>query len=334
LIFDDGQWKRNAFSIVHYQPSIISYPLSIIHYSLGGLLPRQCQSGAVAIGNFDGVHLGHQALLAETVRQAKLCAGPALAVTFAPHPLQLLRPESFQTELTSVSDRVELLHRHGADHVVVLETTWDLLRLSARDFFEQIIGDRLRARAIVEGLNFAFGRNREGTVATLQLLGQEKNVAVVLVPPLALDQKPVSSSRVRNELLAGDVVMARRLLGRPFRLTGSVASGQKRGQTLGFPTANLEEVATLIPRDGVYAGRVCYADKTWPAAVNVGPNPTFGEQTRKIEAHLIGFKGDLYGQTLAIDFIEKLRDTRAFAGVQELKQQLQDDLERTSRIVQ
>jgi riboflavin kinase / FMN adenylyltransferase len=308
--------------------------MAMVPLSLGGLLPRQCQDGAVAIGNFDGVHLGHQSLLAETVRQAKLCAGPAVAVTFSPHPLQLLRPESFQPELTTLAERVELLHHYGAQQVVVLQTTPDLLRLSPRQFFEQIVCERLRARAVVEGVNFCFGRNREGTAATLQALGKEKNVAVVLVPPLELAGQPVSSSRVRNKLLAGDAAMARQLLSRPFRLTGVVKPGQKRGQTLGFPTANLEEVATLIPGDGVYAGRVQHEGKTWPTAVNVGPNPTFGEDARKIEAHLIGFQGDLYGQTLALDFIEKLRDTRPFANVQELKQQLQNDLARTRQIAE
>ena len=131
-------------------------------------------------------------------------------------------------------------------------------------------------------------------------------MAVVLVPPLEVDRQPVSSSRVRNELLAGNVAMARTLLGRAFRLTGMVKTGQKPGQTLGFPMANLEEIATPIPGNGVYAGQVHHAGKIWPTAVNVGPNPTFGEDVRKVEAHLIGFHGDLYGQILALDLVEKL----------------------------
>jgi riboflavin kinase/FMN adenylyltransferase len=313
--------------------------MATVPLSLGGSLPRPCQDGAVAIGNFDGVHLGHQALLAETIRQARHCSGPAVVVTFSPHPLQLLRPESFLPELTTLTERVELLHRSGADHVVVLQTTTALLRLLAREFFEQIVGDTLRARAVVEGFNFGFGRNREGTVATLQALGKEKGVAVVLVPALELASAgsaaiPVSSSRVRDELLAGNVAAAQVLLGRPFRLTGVVKTGQKRGQSLGFPTANLEEVATLVPGDGVYAAIAYLRGKNWHAAVNIGPNPTFSEHARKIEAHLIGFSGDLYGQTLAIDFVERLRDTRPFAGVEELKKQLQIDLESTRRILE
>jgi riboflavin kinase/FMN adenylyltransferase len=226
--------------------------------------------------------------------------------------------------------------------VVVLQTTPALLHLSAREFFDQIICDRLRARAIVEGYNFGFGRGREGTVAALQIMGKERNVAVVLVPRVEMSSAagltdnariPVSSSRIRNELLTGKVALASTLLGRPFRLTGVVKAGQKRGQTLGFPTANLEEVATLVPGDGVYAATVDHQGKTWPAAVNIGPNPTFGEAARKIEAHLIGFTGDLYGQTLSLDFIERVRDTRPFAGVPELKKQLVNDVARTLQIV-
>ena len=156
-------------------------------------------------------------------------------------------------------------------------------------------------------------------------------MAVVLVPAMELASAggAVSSSRVRDELLAGNVGAAMTLLGRPFRLTGVVQAGQKRGQAIGFPTANLGQIATLVPGNGVYAARAFSGSQSWPAAVNVGPNPTFGEDARKIEAHLIGFAGDLYGQTLAVDFLEKLRDTRPFSGVEELKKQLLIDVERT-----
>ena len=288
----------------------------------------------MTIGNFDGVHLGHQALLSEVQRQSRSARGPAVAVTFSQHPLSILRPEAFQPELTTLQQRVELLAEHGADHVIVLETSRDLLNLSARAFFEQIIRDRLRARTIVEGFNFGFGHNREGSIETLQSLGREVGVNIVLVPAFLMDGKPVSSSRVRNELLAGRVAVARAMLGRCFRLSGVVKPGQKRGQTIGFPTANLADVATLVPGDGVYAATVLHEGKAWPAAVNIGANPTFGEQTRKIEAHLIGFHGDLYGEQLDVDFVERLRDTRPFAGVEELTTQLQNDVGRVKQMVQ
>ena len=198
--------------------------------------------------------------------------------------------------------------------------------LSPRQFFEQIIGDTLKARAIIEGSNFGFGKNRAGTVETLQSLGRERNIGVVLVPGLQLKGQPVSSSRVRNKVLAGNVALAREMLGRFFRLVGTVKPGQKRGQTLGFPTANLTDISTLVPGDGVYAVRVPLVDKIWPGAAHIGPNSTFGEDARKIEVHLIGFHGDLYDQVLTVDFVERLRDTRPFPSVDELKAQLKDDM--------
>ncbi len=307
--------------------------MSITTLPLGGSAGRSCQGGAVTIGNFDGVHRGHQALLAEAARQAKLLTGPAVAVTFAPHPLQLLRPENFLPLLTTLDDRVALLQQYGADHVVVLETTQALLHLTPEQFFAQIIGNALGARAIVEGANFGFGKDKAGSVATLQALGRARNIGVFAVPALQLHDQPVSSSRVRNELLLGHVAVARAMLGRPFRMVGTVKPGQKRGQTLGFPTANLADVATLVPGDGVYAVRVSLEKQTWPGAANIGPNPTFGEKAHKVEVHLIGFQGDLYDRTLTVDFVERLRDTRPFAGVEELKAQLEADVARAKEIV-
>jgi riboflavin kinase/FMN adenylyltransferase len=285
------------------------------------------------LGNFDGVHRGHQALLAEAGRQARGLGGPSVAVTFDPHPLQLLRPESFQPLLTTIDDRAALVQGCGVDHVLILHTTPELLRLDARAFFDRIVRDRFHARGMVEGYNFAFGHNREGTLDVLRQLCDEAGVRLALLAPQLVGDRPVSSSRVRNELLAGNAAAVRELLARPYRLTGVVAPGQHRGATLGFPTANLIDVPTLVPGNGVYAVRATYAGQSWPAAANVGPNPTFGEDARKIEVHLIGFTGDLYGQPLAVEFIEKIRDTRPFASVEELIAQVRADIERAKQIV-
>jgi riboflavin kinase/FMN adenylyltransferase len=300
--------------------------MATFRYALGDSIPPQCQGGAIAIGNFDGVHRGHQALIAETVRQARSIGGPAVAVTFDPHPTQILRPEAFQPLLTPPLPRAMLLRDYGIDHVLILQTTPTLLQLSARDFFELIIREGIQARAVVEGFNFGFGRNREGTLETLQALGQQTGIAVTLLPAIAVDGQPVSTSRVRREILAGACDRVQQLLGRPYRLLGKVGVGQRRGQTLGFPTANLNEVQNLIPGNGVYAVRVHQHDQTWPGAANVGPNPTFGEDARKVEVHLIAFDGDLYNQTLAVDFVAKVRDTRPFANAAELVRQIEDDI--------
>jgi riboflavin kinase/FMN adenylyltransferase len=294
--------------------------------------PLFCRGGAVSIGNFDGVHRGHLALLAELGTRARSVNGPAVALTFDPHPLQLLRPEQFQPLLTTTADRTVLLQAHGADHVLVLRTTRKLLELSAAEFFAEVVQQRLAARALVEGVNFGFGRGREGNVDTLAALCRQAGLGFVVVPPFQYNGTMVSSSRIRSLLLRGDVRAAADLLARPFRLRGVVGTGRQRGRSIGFPTANLEHVETLVPADGVYAVRVDHGGTVWPGAANIGPNPTFGEQARKIEVHLIGFQGDLLGQALAVDFIERLRDTRPFAGVAELVDQLRLDVERARRL--
>jgi riboflavin kinase/FMN adenylyltransferase len=294
----------------------------------------ECRGCALSIGNFDGVHRGHLALLAELRRQARRVAGPTVILTFDPHPLQLLRPEQFQPVLTTVADRAQLLQKYGADQVVIVRTTPELLKLSAQEFYELVIRQRFAARVLVEGANFGFGHNREGDVNTLAELSRQAGIdPPVIVPFLQLGGAPVSSSRVRSALVRGQVDEAAELLGRPYRLRGPVGEGQHRGQTLGFPTANLQHLPTLIPGDGVYAVSVSWAGNGRAGAANIGPNPTFGEQERKVEVHVLDFQGDLYGRVIAVDFIQRLRDTRPFAGKDQLIAQLREDVEKARRIV-
>jgi riboflavin kinase/FMN adenylyltransferase len=285
------------------------------------------RNGAVTVGNFDGVHRGHAALIAELRARAHVANGPAVAVTFDPHPIAILAPGRLLPLLTTVSDRTELLHAAGADAVVILKTTPDLLALQPREFLDSVFGEQLSARAVVEGFNFHFGRGRTGSTATIAEWCRENDLPFTVIPPFRWNDALVSSSRVRTALETGDVASAADLLGRPYRLRGTVGHGEQRGQSLGFPTANLDQPLTLVPGDGVYAARAQLADASeWPAAVNVGPNPTFGEQARKVEAHLIGFAGNLYGKPLALDFVARLRDTRKFGLVEELKSQIQTDI--------
>jgi riboflavin kinase/FMN adenylyltransferase len=296
--------------------------------------PENCRAGAVSFGNFDGVHQGHASLFRELMQRARALQVPAIAVTFDPHPLQLLRPEQFQPVLTTVEDRAELIQAQGIDHVLTLQTTPELLQLRAEEFFEHVVRSRLEARALVEGVNFGFGRQRRGTVDTLREFCGHSGVELTVVPPFMTGEGTVvSSSRVRAALVQGDIRAATKLLGRPYRLRGLVGQGQRRGRTIGFPTANLEHIETLIPGNGVYAVRAWHHDVAWPAATNIGPNPTFGEFTQKVEVHLIGFDGDLTGQSLAVDFVDRLRETRTFAGVEALIEQLKKDVETARRIV-
>lgn len=294
--------------------------------------PENCRGGAVTVGNFDGVHRGHIALLAEVRRQAATVRGPAVVVTFDPHPLQLLRPEQFRPILTPPAYRAALLLEAGADEVLVLRTTPELLHLSAEEFFDQILHRGVGLQALVEGEDFHFGRGRAGDVGLLRSLCQQAGVHLSVIAPVMLDGVVVSSSRVRDALGRGDVAMAAQLLGRLHRLHGRVGTGQKRGRTLGFPTANLEALTNFAPGDGVYAVRVPLGAHVWAGAANLGPNPTFAEAARKVEVHLIDYHGDLYGQDLAVDFIARLRDTRPFAGLDDLREQLRRDVEQARRL--
>jgi riboflavin kinase/FMN adenylyltransferase len=289
--------------------------------------PPGFTGGAVTVGNFDGVHRGHQALVGAAKAWATRLDGPAVVVTFDPPPHEVLFPGSAREPLTTLDDRADLLQSAGADHVVVLRATPALLALSPEAFFEDVLLRQLGGRAVVEGYNFRFGRGRSGDTNTLRELSAAAGVGFEEVPPLVVGGEPVSSSRVRSALLAGSLSLAAELLGRPYRVAGTVVTGAKRGRTIGFPTANLDGVPTVLPGNGVYAVRAAVDDRTYPAAANVGPNPTFGEDARKVEVHLLGFSGDVYGKPMAVEFVAKLRETRPFAGPAELVEQLRRDVE-------
>lgn len=288
--------------------------------------PHEFTGGAVTVGNFDGVHLGHRALLAVVHRHARVVSGPAIAVTFDPPPVALLNPPGLRAPLTSVADRAELLHAAGADHVILMKTEPGLLALSPESFFEEVILRLFRARAVVEGFNFRFGRARAGDAATLRQLCAAHGLAFEEVRPHLGDGEPVSSSRVRSALTSGEVAEAAAMLGRPYAITGVVEAGAKRGRTIGFPTANIGRIPTLIPKDGVYAVTATVEGRTHQAAANIGPAPTFGVDTRTVEVHLLDFDGDLYGKELRVAFVRRLRDTQTFPGITELVAQLRRDV--------
>jgi riboflavin kinase/FMN adenylyltransferase len=315
-------------------------------------LPDDVKHGALTIGNFDGVHRGHARLIERLLAKARELRGPAIVCTFDPHPVRLLRPESAPPPLTWTDRKAELLAELGVSAVIAYPTDEALLALSPEQFFERIVREKLAARSMVEGPNFFFGHNRAGDIGTLKLLCGAAQVSLEIVPPIAIGGEIVSSSRVRAAVGAGDVDLARQLLTRPYRIRGMVTHGARRGAKIGFPTANLEAIDTLLPAQGVYAGRAMTSAGNWPAAVNIGPNPTFGEQAVKIEAHLIGFPGgrnetegsrnategvpnrevSLYGQPVEIEFLSRLRSIRPFESIEALKTQLQHDIAAAERI--
>lgn len=315
-------------------------------------IPVDAQHGAVTIGNFDGVHRGHRAVMSQVRALADRVGGPAVVFTFDPPPIRLLRPEEAPEALTSMTRRAELLKQFGIDHVIVFPTSLELLQLEPEAFFSNIIVDSLKAKAIIEGENFRFGRKRRGDTQLLQQLCDEKGIEFSL---LSLQQETgdwISSTRIRTEIEAGNIQAANQLLVEPYRISGIVSQGEQRGRTIGFPTANLESIPMLCPSIGVYAGRVAKlqpADSSsnvgysgnaaWqkatglPVALNIGPNPTFGVSGFKVEAHIVGFEGDIYGANLEIELFERIRDVRKFASILELTTQLSSDIEKTKALI-
>jgi riboflavin kinase/FMN adenylyltransferase len=293
-------------------------------------VPDRVQGGYVAVGNFDGVHCGHRLLIARLKARADALSVSAVVLTFDPHPVVLLRPQEARLPLVSTERKVKLLTESGADVVGIFATGPWLLGLTAREFFETLLVGRFKVRGIVEGPNFTFGHDRGGNGALLARWCHAAGLAYEELEPMKIDDQFVSSSRIRRSLGEGRAGDAARLLGRPHRVRGRVSAGAGRGTSLGFPTANLEALDTLIPGDGVYAVQayVDGLDRPRPAACHIGPNATFGERARTVEVHLLDFEGDLYGRMLEIDFIQRLRATRTFACTDDLLEQIHADVAR------
>jgi riboflavin kinase/FMN adenylyltransferase len=295
-------------------------------------LPASARGGAVAIGNFDGVHRGHVAIVRRLLERAEAVDGRAIVFTFDPHPVRLLRPEQCPPPLTWTERKAELLAAQGVDWIIAYPTDEALLQLSAADFFQHIVRDTLAARALVEGPNFYFGHNREGTIQRLAELSSAAEITLDIVPPVEIDGAIVSSSRVRDLIRAGQVEQALKLLSAPYRIRGLVTHGAGRGAKIGFPTANLSGVDTLLPALGVYAGRADVGGTNYPAAINLGPSPTFGDAMIRVEVHLLGLDEPLYGQPLEVDFLARLRDIRPFDSPAALAEQLKRDIDQVKRI--
>ena len=299
-----------------------------IHHGLAGL-KRVPPAAAVSIGNFDGMHLGHRELL----RQMREMAGASVVVTFEPHPLTVLRPEAAPPRLTPLSLKHAMLNELGVDHLVVLSPTSEVLDLSAEAFFRHLMEDAKPA-CLVEGDSFTFGKGRGGSIESLRRWTAGTATQLRIVPPVAaplldLHVAPVSSSLIRWLLIHGRARDAAICLGKPYTLEGVVIQGYQRGRTIGIPTANLDCGEQLIPADGVYVGRCSVAGVTYPAALSIGNLPTFEDRTFQIEAHLIGFSGDLYGQRLQVEVLDWSREQWKFDGVEALKARLQEDLKWT-----
>ena len=282
----------------------------------------------LSIGNFDGVHRGHQTMIAQLVDAARRHNSPAVVLTFDPHPIKLLAPDKAPPSLSTLQRKSELLHRAGADFVIAVPTTRELLALDAVVFFEQIVVSSLAAVGMVEGPNFHFGKGRGGDVHLLKSLCEKHEMSCEILEPVAEPARGsmISSSLIREAISSGRLSDAVGWLGHPYQIRGTVIHGDARGRTLGYPTANLGDIETLLPPDGVYAATCTLDGKRYPAAMNVGGNPTFDVARKKVEVHLIGFDGDLYGQELAVDMLAHVRGVMKFDSPDALLTQLKIDL--------
>lgn len=289
--------------------------------------PELYRGGYISIGNFDGVHRGHQEIAQHVAARSRAEGVPAVIMTFDPHPLALLRPNHVPPSLTTLEHKADLLERAGITCVIAYPTDKNLLQLTPAEFVDGILVGQLAAKGIVEGPNFCFGKDRKGDIETLRDLCRDRKILLEVAQPVGGTRAMVSSSTIRSLVAAGKIADALELLGHPYRLEGRVIVGAKRGQQIGFPTANIGGIATLLPADGVYAGRALVDGRELSAAINIGPNPTFQEEARKVEVHLLDFSGDLYGRALAVDLVDRVRDVRKFASRDELVQQIRQDVD-------
>ena len=283
----------------------------------------------LTVGTFDGVHRGHQAVLAEIVRRARASGGTSVLVTFDQHPLEVVNPQAAPPLLTGPEEKRIVLAASELDQVVFIPFTSELQGMSPEQFVRDVLEARFHIAELVIGHDHGFGRARAGDVETLRRIGREDGFAVDVVPAVLLDGRPISSTLVRRAVAGGDLDTAERALGRPYGVTGIVGRGAGRGRTIGVPTINLvpPDPRKLLPPDGVYACTVAWSGGVHGAMANLGGRPTFGETGRTLEAHLFGVEVDLYGRTVTVDFLRRLRDVRRFASAEELGAQLARDRE-------
>ena len=288
----------------------------------------------VTIGNFDGVHMGHQKLLCRTRQKAASQGLTSVAVTFEPHPLRVLTGSQTPPFITLTHQKLEAIASLGVNYTFCIPFTKELARLEPEDFVRDYLLEGLGMREMIIGYDYAFGRNRKGDYAMLRSLGERYGFVVEQIGPVLIDDAVVSSSRIRDMVQAGLVWEVRPLLGRFFRVEGQVVSGRNRGgRLLGFPTANLHLQDELFPKTGVYAVWARYRDRIYPAVANIGYNPTFGNAVLSVEVHILDFEENIYDQHVLIHFVQRLRSEQKFPNLDALIARIQEDIRLARRIL-
>ncbi len=288
----------------------------------------------LTIGNFDGQHLGHQALLKAVTDSARTIHGVPTVLTFNPHPVQVLRPGSSHKFLSELEDKYAFFEHMGIAELVVLPFTAELAALLPAQFVETVLCQGLGIRKLIVGENFVFGKGRSGSIRDLTVLGEKAHFTVDPIPPVVVGEEIVSSTRIRNCLARGRVQEAAHCLGRPYRLGGPVIAGERRGTPMGWPTANIRLPShRVFPVDGIYATVGWIEGKAWPSVSYIGTRPTFREGERFVEVHIFDQNLDLYGRELNVDFVEMVREDRTFPNVEELLHQMKADGERARNLL-
>ena len=289
-------------------------------------------ASVVTLGNFDGIHVGHQALIAGAVADARDFSIPSVVLTFEPHPLRVLAPERAPKMLLSHKDKMQLLQALGVDIVVIQNFDLSFAKVAAADFVRSILAGRLRARKIWVGADLRFGAGRKGGVAELRDWGHDLGFSVETVAAVLLNGARVSSSRIRQLVIEGQVDMVEPMLGRYHFLSGRVVRGHRRGRDLGFPTANISTRTEVLPLDGIYATLFHHGDRFWPSVSSIGVNPTFGAGPRSIESHILKFRDDIYGAAVKLSFVRRLRSEMKFPSADALTAQIRQDVEQANSV--
>jgi riboflavin kinase/FMN adenylyltransferase len=290
-------------------------------------------SPVVTIGNYDGLHLGHQAIIKRVIELAKEDKGESVVLTFEPHPVKFFHPELQIPLITPYRKKMILLTQFGVDATINLPFTEEIARLSAKEFIQEIVQKLIAPRWVVVGFNFTFGKGRTGSPEELRKIGEELGFGVEIMPPFQLGGEVVSSTRIRELIARGEIGAANRMLGSNFFMLGRVIHGHARGKGLGFPTANLEITQDLYPNDGVYAAQVMVDERQYDGVVNIGTNPTFRDGQLAVEVFLFGYQGDLYEKELQVALVDKIRDEQTFPSPDLLVRQIEKDIQRAKEIL-
>ena len=280
----------------------------------------------VTMGNFDGIHLGHQALVGNAVAEARECGAKSLVFTFDPHPLKLLAPDRAPRMILNHQDKMDMLRALGVDTVIVQNFDRDFANIQAEDFVRRYLVERLNLRKIWLGRDLRFGRAREGDAGDLINWGHQYGFNVGIVEPILIEGRRISSSRIRQLIENGQVNEVEPMLGRYHFISGSVVNGHRRGRELGFPTANLATTTEVVPGDGIYATIMELKNRRWLSVSSVGRNPTFGEGQRTIETFILDFAQDIYGESVGLSFVQRIREERKFSQIENLVSQMQQDV--------